>query len=105
MSSVMVGREMYLPPDNSSPFFTTAGISTSIVWLRSISGRYTWIAISDSIMRKLIKRRRVFFADKIRSHPVPDDYDYMPLRFQRTGCDGRHAEAPQKQCDHSRHVR
>src|SRR5438034_220822 len=45
MSSAMVGREMYLPPDNSSPFFTTAGISTSIVWLRSISGRYTWFAI------------------------------------------------------------
>ena len=63
------------------------------------------IAKNDSIMRKLIKRRGVFFADKIRSHPVPDDYDYMPLRFQRTGCDGRHAEAPQKQCDHSLHLR
>ncbi len=38
MSSAMVGTEMYLPPDNSSPFFTAAGVSTSIACLGSISG-------------------------------------------------------------------
>src|SRR5438094_3870185 len=98
-------RPIYVVCDNSA----LAGINTSDehgpIDHRRAGVNGMVIAKNDSIMRKLIKRRRVFFADKIRSHPVPDDYDYMPLRFQRTGCNGRHAEAPQKQCDHSRHVR
>src|SRR6266516_1356286 len=43
--SAIVGNEIYFPPDNSSPFSTTAGISTSSDFLLSISGRESWFAI------------------------------------------------------------
>ena len=40
------------------------------------------IAKSDSLTRKLPKRRCVLFADKIRPHPIPDDYNDV-ARFIR----------------------
>ena len=40
-SSGIVGTEMYFPSESSSPFSTTAGVSTSTGCFESISGRYT----------------------------------------------------------------
>ncbi len=41
------------------------------------------IAKNDSFVRQLPQRWRIFLADEIRAHPIPNNYHDMSLGFRR----------------------
>ena len=69
-----------------------AGINTgdhrSAIYHRCAGINGMVIAKSDSLARKLPKRRRILLAHEIRSHPVPDNNHDVP-RFVRFLCPRR----------------
>src|SRR5947207_13219308 len=59
---------------------------------RSVYHRRTWInrmviAENDSFMGNLPKRGRIFLADKIRAHSIPNHDNDMAVKFWRARCE------------------